>query len=263
MLKFLRHKRKPGDKIAISEHERTRLSGIPRYHRTETRVFDVPIIVNDTCTLLADIREIINGGIYKFQASTNSPLILDCGANIGMSVVYFKRLYPDSIVIAFEPDPLLFSILSNNISNFAFDNVELQQVAVWVNDEGVKFSCEGGHSGRISYPDDDDIVLVPSIRLKNFLESVDSVDMLKMDIEGAEADVLLDCGQMLKKCEYVFVEYHSHKDKKQELHHILELFADMKYRYHVCESFGRKHPFVDRNCVVDMDLQLNLFFIRE
>ena len=262
--KFFNRKVKKDPNVALTNDEVERLRAISRYQKTNTIVFGVPVEVNDTCTLLGDIKEIIDKNIYQFKASSDSPVIIDCGANIGMSVIYFKRLYPNSKVIAFEPDPTLFGMLSTNISNFSFDSVELNQAAVWINEDGIDFRTEGGHSGRISdNKDDRGIVTVPSVRLKNLLVSIDFVDMLKMDIEGAEADVLFDCGVLLDKCEHVFIEYHSRNDKKQELHDILKLFSDMGFRYHVLEAFVRKHPFIDTNCMIDMDLQLNLFFRKE
>src|SRR6266487_3582389 len=42
---------------------------------------------------------------YRFTADTSAPFILDCGSNIGVSVVYFKTLYPQAKIIAFEPSP--------------------------------------------------------------------------------------------------------------------------------------------------------------
>lgn len=250
--------------IAISINEETRLRSIPRYHRTSTSLFDVPVEVNDTCTLLGDINDIIKKEIYKFSSSSDAPVIIDCGANIGISVLYFKRLYPRSRVIAYEPDPNLFEMLSTNISNFSFENVELNQRAVWVNGDGITFRSEGGHSGRISENNNDiNLISVPTVRLKKILESIEHIDMLKMDIEGAEAEVLFDCGASLDRCTHIFIEYHSQCDKKQQLHDILKLFSDMGYRYHVHEAFVRKHPFVDTNCMIDMDLQLNLFFVKE
>ena len=54
---------------------------------------------------------------YKFipRSEKNDPIIIDCGANIGVSVVYFKKLFPKSKIIAFEPDPFLFKYLKKNI----------------------------------------------------------------------------------------------------------------------------------------------------
>ena len=130
--------------------------------------------------------------------------------------------------------------------------------------DGINFRAEGGHSGRISESDaDENIISVPTVKLRNILENFDVIDMLKMDIEGAEADVLFDCGALLDKCTHAFIEYHSRSDKDQQLHDILKLFSDMGFRYHVQEAFVRKRPFIDTNCMIDMDLQLNLFFKKE
>lgn len=42
-------------------------------------------------------------------------LVLDCGSNIGVSVIRYKQLYPQAKTIAFEPDPTIFNVLENNI----------------------------------------------------------------------------------------------------------------------------------------------------
>ena len=42
-------------------------------------------------------------------------MIIDCGANIGISLIYLKMVLPQSKIIAFEPDPFLFDYLTRNI----------------------------------------------------------------------------------------------------------------------------------------------------
>ena len=83
-----------------------------------------------------------------------------------------------------------------------------------------------------------------------------------MDIEGAENDVIIDCGNDLKRCDYIFVEYHSQERSDQKLHDLLALLANLGFRYHIQDAFVRKRPFVDRNTMVGMDLQLNLYFYK-
>ncbi len=248
----------------ISVHERKRLKNIVRYHQIETILYGLPVVANDACTLLADIHEILEKEIYRFETKEKYPIIIDCGSNIGISLIYFKRLYPESKIIAFEADPVIFQFLLRNISNFSLKKIEIHQAAVWINSFGVNFQVEGGHSGRISeHSSDKNIIISPSIRLKDILETVEYIDLLKLDIEGAESEVLFDCGLSLNKCRHIFVEYHSDKDKNQDLHDILSLFFQMGYRYHIQEAFVRKHPFVDNTNMLNMDLQLNLFFTRK
>jgi FkbM family methyltransferase len=246
----------------LSQFELKRLRRLPRYSPVETKVYDKKISVNDACTLIGDVRGILQKGVYNFSTRHSTPVIIDCGANIGMSVLYFKKLYPRAKVLAFEPDPELFALLSKNIASFGFDNVSLEQKAVWVDDMGVSFQLEGGHSGTIVETDNEgkNIVSVPSVRLKDVLDAFEYVDMLKVDIEGAENAVILDCGDVLGKCDHVFIEYHSRNSESQHLHSILGLFHEMGYRYHVQGAFTRNQPFVDTKCLVGMDLQLNLFF---
>lgn len=60
-------------------------------------------------------REIFIEPSYFFRTERPHPLIVDCGSNIGMSVIFFKLLYPDARVLAFEPDPAPFELLEQNI----------------------------------------------------------------------------------------------------------------------------------------------------
>lgn len=60
--------------------------------------------------------EIFFRDIYFFSADNQTPFILDCGANIGLATLYFKMLYPQSNIIAFEPSPNCFTLLTKNIT---------------------------------------------------------------------------------------------------------------------------------------------------
>ena len=61
--------------------------------------------------VLKTYQEIFVEEIYKFESNKSHPVIFDCGANIGISTIYFKTIYPNAIVHAFEPDANLFEIL--------------------------------------------------------------------------------------------------------------------------------------------------------
>ena len=75
----------------------------------------------DRPTLNHLYREIFARQQYYFRAETESPLILDCGANLGMASLYFKWLYPKARVRAFEPDPSTFELLKQNLARNGVD----------------------------------------------------------------------------------------------------------------------------------------------
>src|SRR6266536_970073 len=83
------------------------------------------------------IREISLIAIF-FQAQNDHPTILDCGS-YGMSVLFFKTLYPGARIIGFEPDPLTFKILSQNVAQNDLKDVELHQCALSDIDGCVEF----------------------------------------------------------------------------------------------------------------------------
>ena len=64
-------------------------------------------------------HEIFMRQVYFFRSDSDSPVIVDCGANLGLATLYFRTLYPRSVVEAFEPDPVTFKILEENIAHNA------------------------------------------------------------------------------------------------------------------------------------------------
>ena len=67
---------------------------------------------------------------YSFKTSKKSPFILDCGSHIGVTVLYFKKLYPEARIIAFDPNPRTFELLKLNVDQNGLKNVELMNVAI-------------------------------------------------------------------------------------------------------------------------------------
>ncbi len=88
--------------------------------------------------------------------------------------------------------------------------------------------------------------------------------MLKIDIEGAETQVLEDCADVLHHVERIFVEYHSFSNQPQNLHRLLAVLANAGFRYNV-QHIGvfSSHPFVKIQSYLNMDNQLNIFAVRE
>jgi len=100
------------------------------------------------------------------------------------------------------------------------------------------------------------ILTLPAISLDRLL--VDSVDLLKMDIEGAETDVLLH-SRRLNRVSQLMVEYHSFADTAQSLDSLLNTLASAGFRYYLQTQLCPRRPLVETACHLGMDLQLNIF----
>lgn len=218
---------------------------------------------HDAVSFYITWNEIVRNKMYEFDAPSRHPLIIDCGANMGLSVYYFSRTYPDSKIIAFEPEPPIFDLLLRNIKTFELSNVSAYQKAVWDSETSLDFYTDYGMGGSVTNVyKKQKASLVQTVRLADYLDQ--KVDMLKVDIEGAEYQVLIDCAAKLKNVNNLFVEYHSFINKEQRLSEILMLLKEGGFRYHLKESFSRKKPLVDRNNACEnMDMAINIFAYKE
>jgi FkbM family methyltransferase len=208
-------------------------------------------------------REIFEREIYKFSTDHPRPLIIDCGANIGLSVIYLKQLFPHATVVAFEPDHSVFSLLERNVAAFEPTDVELREQAVWSEATRLDFFREGADGGRIAAlnRDSENIARIETVRLRGLLH--DRVDFLKLDIEGAEYAVLEDCRDRLENVERLFVESHSCVDRPQRLGELRGILGGASFRLHITSpGLVSPHPFVERREYAGMDLQLNVFAFR-
>jgi len=232
---------------------------ISRYSQRNISFLNYKFIVPDCMSFLFQFHEIFVEEFYKFTSEEKDPIILDCGANIGTSCVYFKKLYPTSKIIAFEADLVIADILKSNIEFNKIANVEIINKAVWINDNGVSFASEGSDGSSIFGIGDK--VIVPSIRLKDILDQMERVDILKMDIEGAENEVLIDCKNSLNHVKNIFIEYHSFPNQNQKLNEILEVLSQNGFRYYINSIQNRKSPLINHYYKNNdfMDLQLNIF----
>src|ERR1035437_596152 len=71
----------------------------------------------DLETLFFFFVEIFVNNQYYFKSDTDEPIIIDCGANIGMATLYFNFIYPKANIFSFEPDPNTYALLEKNVIN--------------------------------------------------------------------------------------------------------------------------------------------------
>jgi FkbM family methyltransferase len=224
-----------------------------------TNIFGKPFKYHDGPCFVSTYKELFQSDIYRFSPSPVARTILDCGANMGLSVLYFSRNYPDHHIIAFEPDPEIFNILRENVETFNMKNVTLHQKAVWNKTETLKFYADGRMGGRVetSNPKSKPVE-IEAVALADYID--DHVDLLKIDIEGAEGVVLNSCKGSLHQVKSIFFEYHNSVKESQSLHKLLELIHNEGFIYYVKESDIRERPFIDEHKIGGIfNMALNVF----
>ena len=199
--------------------------------------------VPDCLSFLWQFKEIFVDKNYQFQFTAQmDPVIIDCGVNIGLSSLFFSIEHPESKIISIEADPEIFKICKNNIQNNVSHNIKMINKAVWINNESVSFSVSGNDAGSM-FSSSGSQINVRALRLKNLLEDYERIDMLKIDIEGAEVDVILDCQDTLKRVQNLFVEYHSITGDDQSLGQLLNVLQKNKFRYSI-ENISKTKNFL-------------------
>ncbi|MBT3405553.1 FkbM family methyltransferase [Candidatus Woesearchaeota archaeon] len=163
----------------------------------------------------AQFVEIFIHHSYYFESKTERPLIVDCGANIGMSSLYFKYLYPGSVIKCFEPSPDSFITLRRNMDRNKISNVQIHNKAVGNKTGDVDFyfstkckSCTGNSTNKTK------VNLAKHKKIKTGMVKLSSfkfdIDYLKLDIEGGEGEVIKDLAEhnLLEKIKIINLEYH-------------------------------------------------------
>ncbi len=240
-----------------------RVDTIPRYTKCKIKINGMDLVLPDYTSFFYAYKEIFVNRIYEFNTNRLNPYILDVGANVGVSVLFFKTLFPSSEIIAFEADPKIYEYLINNVHGNGFDDITIINKAVWYEKTWLKFKSEGADAGRITSEVNTNTIDVESIDLKEFLNNR-KVDFLKMDIEGAETDVLLNCSQYLGGVENIFIEYHSVAGEPQRLDQLLGVLKQNGFRYHMHSGFNKKMPYLNKlSSFYGYDMLLNIFAWRE
>ena len=133
---------------------------------------------------------------YRFLNGTCDPkVIVDCGANVGFSTVYFLSQFPGARVIAIEPDERNVEMLRRNTAPYC-DRVTILHSAVWSRPK-MLIVCKGTYRGgrewatqvRVCQDDEESDLQAVDIGSLFGRFGFEEIDILKMDIERAELAV--------------------------------------------------------------------------
>jgi FkbM family methyltransferase len=224
-------------------------------------LFGKTLYFTDSIQLVNGLKEIFIEEMYRQELKAN-PYIIDCGANIGLSVIYMKQQYPYAEIVAFEPDETNFQLLSKNVDSFGYGDVNLCKEAIWIDNTTLRFSSQGTMTSKIEMGAGAGTIEVKAIRLRNLLNR--EVDFLKIDIEGAEYKVLCDIADKLFLVKNMFLEYHGTFAQNKELTAVFKMISDEGFNYYIKEAATLfDYPFQrTKKSDIGYDVQLNIFCFR-
>lgn len=206
----------------------------PRYSPGSIEVMGYRLNYVDLLTVAPQWEDTFVRSLHAFHTRQAAPRILDCGANVGIVTLYYKRDFPSARITALEADPDIARALSLNISENGLSQVDIVAAAVWVENGRVCFVAEGADSGSVAteYHGSATRQLdVPAIRLRDILAREDRVDLLKLDIEGAEHRVLADAEPELHRVGAIAVELHEFDANNRQSPTTLSLLKRNGLRY--------------------------------
>lgn len=206
----------------------------------------------DYYTLEYLFKEIFVSNEYYFETDSEVPVIVDCGANIGMSVLYFKWLYPNARILAFEPNPHTFKLLEKNVKANNLQNVEIYNIALFDKKTEIPFyigenlaTLEGSiredRGGKTE-------MNINAEKLSYILKDTEKVDLIKMDVEGAELNIIKDLYEStaIKKVNEYLIEYHHNMNNdKSALASFLQKFELNGFNYNIRADFNQLNSFQD------------------
>jgi FkbM family methyltransferase len=149
---------------------------------------------------------------YDFRLRRPPRFVIDAGANIGLTSIWFAARYPDATIVALEPDEANFELLALNSAPYA--NVHPVRAALWKEVTEVSLVDPGLGPWAFQVTDDASAragtQLTPATTVPALMDrfGFDQVDLLKLDIEGSEKEVLESSAPWIDRVDAVVVELH-------------------------------------------------------
>jgi FkbM family methyltransferase len=165
-------------------------------------------------------------------------MIVDCGAHVGFATAWFLGRHPGCRILAFEPEPDALALLRGNAAAQGWERIRIVGAAVMAAPGNVAFYVDPdrpAHPMASLLPErmHGHRIKVPAVRLADELPHDGGIDLLKMDVEGAEAALLEDLARsgQLGRIRNIAAEFHHNLHGAGRLSQSLQLLEDAGFRY--------------------------------
>lgn len=200
------------DKLAISLGYRFQNLSTRFKSRTLFKRMGKTLIIRGGDSDIRVFKQIFIDEVYNFFPNQFEPtVIIDAGANVGYSPIWFKKTFPNSKVLAIEPEGENFKILSKNI--LGTPGIIALENALWFEQTSLTISNPTSDSWgfRLNTTNSSNGNRIETITIPDLIlnYSIDQIDILKIDIEGAEYELFkYGAESWLPSVKMIMVEVH-------------------------------------------------------
>lgn len=164
--------------------------------------------VNYWNTLWILRNDIIQNKNYEVDLKKDKPIILDVGFNLGFFTLYMKHKFPNAIIYAFEPTPETYKFGKENVEQNNLKDVHIFNKGILSKDKKMKFWVRGSGAGdSIFKKEGHHEITCTFVNFNKVLAKTGAPDILKLDIEGAEYE-LLEHSNKLFDAKHLLIEFH-------------------------------------------------------
>jgi FkbM family methyltransferase len=190
------------------------------WYGSDLQVFEQLMLHNEYVPAIEILNE------FGIKPST----MIDAGANIGLATIYFKAFFPDLSVLAIEPSTPIYVRAKTHFDNNQLTDVTTMNAAVWCENTRLQIDNSFGDGedwATRTIQGKDEQGTVDAFSIPTLLAKMNwqQVDILKMDIEGAESDVFRDRQEVenwLGLVQCLIIEIHDEFNCRNRIEHILK-----------------------------------------
>lgn len=186
--------------LKLGRHKRIHVPGLKH-----------PVTMRNDSSDYDTFREALIREDYRLPADFVPATIIDAGAHIGLTSIYMASRYPSADIVSVEPDEGNHALLMSNAG--PYPNIRPLHAGIWPVDSRLELvdTGEGFNSFQVRPASASAMTVLQGISPRRIMENMGwrSIDLMKLDIEGAEQELFSShTEQWLAHTRMLFVETH-------------------------------------------------------
>jgi FkbM family methyltransferase len=167
-----------------------------------------PIYFRKNYSDLAIFEQVFINKEYDVKLNFTPKNIIDLGANVGYASLYFNYKYPNANIIAIEPETNNYNQAKKNLA--PYNNIKLLNGAVWHNNDDLFLVDNGLGEAGFMVSDNKGNSTIKSYTINDLQKQLNTseIDIIKIDIEGAELEIFENNNDWIKQSKVIIVETH-------------------------------------------------------